>query len=119
MILNIFGIEATRQYLFIEFLNIAKAGGIVINDVHFQTLVSKMTYTGSIRSIARFGVETSQYGPISRATFEEMMLQLNTSSIFSEKDDLNGISSNIVLGVKINAGTGVVKTENINLKVVN
>lgn len=117
-ILNVFGIEAARQYLFLEFLNIAKHGGLSINDVHFQILISKMTYTGSIRSIARFGVETSQYGPISRATFEEVMSQLVTSAIFSEKDELNGISSNIVLGTKINAGTGTVNTEEIPLKIL-
>jgi len=105
-IYNIFGIEAVRNYLFLEFMNIAGGGGSSINPVHIQILVDKMTYTGSIRAIDRFGVETAQYDPIARATFEEVMSQIITSAIFSEKDNLNGISSNIVLGTKINAGTG-------------
>jgi len=117
-IANLLGIEAARQYIFLEFMNIAKAGGISINPVHFQVLVSKMTFTGSIRAIARFGVETNQYGPISRMTFEELMSNIVSVSTFSELDQLNGISSNIVLGTKINAGTGMVKTENIPLKIV-
>lgn len=115
---KLLGIEAARQYLFLEFLNIAKSGGISINDIHFQILVSKMTYTGAIRAIARFGVETSQYGPIARATFEEVMSQLITSAMFSENDNLSGISSNIVLGTKINAGSGSVKLEDIPVKIV-
>jgi DNA-directed RNA polymerase beta' subunit len=117
-ICNILGIEAARRYLFLEFMNIAKNGGISINPVHFEILVSKMTYTGAIRAITRFGVETLQYGPIARATFEEVMSQLVTSSVFSETDHLNGISSNIVLGTRINAGTGIVNLDTIPLRVV-
>jgi DNA-directed RNA polymerase beta' subunit len=117
-IYSILGIEAARRYLFLEFMNIAKNGGISINPVHFEILVSKMTYTGAIRAITRFGVETLQYGPIARATFEEVMSQLVTSSVFSETDQLNGISSNIVLGTRINAGTGIVHLDTIPLRVV-
>nr|QBK87407.1 MAG: DNA-directed RNA polymerase subunit alpha [Marseillevirus LCMAC201] len=115
---KICGIEAARTYLYIEFLNIVNSGGTIINPVHIQVLVDKMTYTGSIRAIARFGVETSQYDPIARATFEEVMSQIQTSAMFSEKDHLNGISSNIVLGTKINAGTGRIELRDIPLKVI-
>jgi DNA-directed RNA polymerase II subunit RPB1 len=117
-IMKIFGIEAARTYLFLEFMNVVNSSGASINPVHIQVLVDKMTYCGSIRAIARFGVETSQYDPIARATFEEVMTQIITSAIFSEKDNLNGISSNIVLGTKINAGTGRVDFEDIPLRVI-
>ena len=119
-IMNTFGIEAARLYLYLEFFNIVNAGGgIAVNPVHIQVLVDKMCYTGSIRAIARFGVETAQYDPIARATFEEVMSQIITSAMFSEKDHLNGISSNIVLGTRINAGTGRVELDDIPLKIVN
>ena len=101
-----FGIEAARKFLFNEFINIIKSGGTNINPVHINLLVDKMTYTGNIRAIARFGVETSQYEPLSRATFEEVMTQLIMSAVHSEKDNLNTISSNIIVGKNINAGTG-------------
>jgi DNA-directed RNA polymerase II subunit RPB1 len=116
-IANIFGIEAARTYLYLEFMNIVNSAGAGINPVHIQVLVDKMTYTGSIRAMARFGVETTGCDPITRATFEEVMSQLITSAMFSEKDNLNGISSNIVLGTKIKAGTGCVELENIPLKI--
>lgn len=118
-IMNLLGIEAARSYLFSEMMNIVQGSGVSINPVHIQVLVDKMTYTGSIRAIARFGVETVQYDPIARATFEEVMTQIVTSAIFSEKDNLNGISSNIVLGTTINAGTGRSNLEDIPLRVVN
>ena len=112
-IYNIFGIEATRTYLILEFTKIIKSNGISINPVHLEVLCSKMTYTGAPRAIARFGVETSQNGPLTRATFEEVMLQFITASIFSETDQLNGISSNVILGTDICAGTGFTKIEKV------
>lgn len=115
---SILGIDAANLYLFLEFGNIIDSSGSNIDRVHIKTLVDKMTYTGGIRAIARFGVETAQYDPIARATFEEVMSQIITSAVFSETDHLNGISSNIVLGTEINAGTGRVKFENIPVKVV-
>jgi DNA-directed RNA polymerase beta' subunit len=115
---NLLGIEASRKYLFIEFMNIISGGGSSINPVHIETLVGKMTYTGQIRAIARFGVETAQYDPIARATFEEVTSQLITSAVFSECDHLSGISSNIVLGTEINAGTGSIFLEDIPTKIV-
>lgn len=116
-IYDIFGIEATRAYIFNEYTNILNSGGIDLNPVHIEVLVDRMCYTGNIRAIARFGVETSQYKPIARATFEEVMKQFTTSAIFSEKDDLDGVSSNIVMGKPTNVGTGRVKTQGIELKV--
>ena len=116
-IYDVFGIEAARAYIFNEYTNIINSGGIDLNPVHINVLVDRMCYTGNIRAIARFGVETSQYDPIARATFEEVMTQFKTSAVFSEKDNLNGVSSNIVLGTRINVGTGRVKTQCIDLKV--
>jgi len=110
---NIFGIEGARTFLLFEFNNIVSASGGYINPRHIQVLVDKMTHTGEIRAIARYGIETSQYGPISRASFEEVMKHLITSASFSEVDKLNSISSNIALGVKIRAGTGYAKTKKI------
>jgi DNA-directed RNA polymerase II subunit RPB1 len=111
-ILEIFGIEAVRQFLFLAFMNLVTSGGANINPVHIDQLVDKMTCTGNIRAIARFGVETSQYGPLARSTFEEVMSQLMSAAIFSERDDLNALSSSIMAGTQINAGTGRVWVDN-------
>lgn len=116
-IYHCFGIEAARQYLMIEIRNIVKQSGTPVNRAHIQSLVDKMVFTGEIRAFARFGVETSQCEPLARATFEEELTQLVTSAVFSERDSLQGISSNIMTGKKINTGTGFVQLKNIPLNV--
>jgi DNA-directed RNA polymerase beta' subunit len=112
-IYSFFGIEGARTFLLFEFTNIVTASGGYINPRHIKILVDKMTHTGEIRAIARYGIETAQYDPISRASFEEVMKHLITSASFSEVDRLNSISSNIALGTKIRAGTGYAQTKDI------
>jgi DNA-directed RNA polymerase beta' subunit len=118
-ICKLFGIEAARSYLIMEFHNIISSGDSAagINKNHIKILVDKMTYTGSIRSVARHGVEESQYGPITRASFEEVMSNLINGAIYSEEEPLNGISSNVALGKLIAAGTGLVSLKPIKIKV--
>jgi DNA-directed RNA polymerase II subunit RPB1 len=114
---NFFGIEGARTFLLFEFTNIVTASGGYINPRHIKILVDKMTHTGEIRAIARYGIETAQYDPISRASFEEVMKHLITSASFSEIDKLNSISSNIALGTKIRAGTGYAQTRDIPITI--
>lgn len=114
---SIFGIEGARTFLLFEFTNIVTASGGYINPRHIKILVDKMTHTGEIRAVARYGIETAQYDPISRASFEEVMKHLITSASFSEIDRLNSISSNIALGTKIRAGTGYAQTQDIPIMI--
>lgn len=114
---KLFGIEAARSYLIMEFINITTTGGSGINPNHVRVLVDKMTYTGAIRSVARHGVEESQYGPITRASFEEVLPNMVNGAIYSECEPMNGISSNVALGKMIAAGTGLVKLRPIRVKV--
>ena len=49
--------------------------------------------------IKRHGINKSEdLGPIAKISFEEVSKVLYESSIFSEVDDMNGVSSNIMLG---------------------
>lgn len=105
-IINIFGIEAARTYLIMEFTNIIASTGSWINPAHVKILVDKMTYTGDLRNVTRHGVEESEYGPLTRASFEEVLNNLVLGSLNSETETLNGISSNVALGKQIAAGTG-------------
>jgi len=116
---NVLGIESTREFLLQEFTKIIGASGQTINSRHLTILVDKMVYTGTIRAIARFGIEVEQYGPITKASFEEVMKHLVSAAEFSEVDHLNGISSNVALGTKVKAGTGIVELKPIKMKVKN
>jgi len=112
---NTLGIEACRLFLQKEFNIVISSSGSYINPRHVELLVDKMTNTGTIKAIARYGIETDQYPPITRATFEETMKHLVNSAIGSEIDELTGISSSVVVGKKIKAGTGFVQ---LNSRVV-
>tara|TARA_B100000575_G_C22503759_1_gene329531 strand:- start:140 stop:502 length:363 start_codon:yes stop_codon:yes gene_type:complete len=66
-----------------------------------------MTHKGELYSINRGGINKSDNGPLAKSSFENTTDELIKSSIFSEKDNLAGVSSNIMLGQLINSGTGL------------
>ena len=64
-----------------------------------------MTSTGKLISINRQGVNSGDIGPLAKCSFENTTDELIKASIFGEIDNLTGVSSNIMMGQKINAGT--------------
>ena len=110
---SLLGIEATRVYLQFEFENIIASTGSNISPRHVSISVDRMLFNGDYRAVSRFGIETMQTSAITRASFEELMKHLAMAAVYSETDTLNGTSSNIAVGTKINAGTGTVQVEEI------
>jgi len=105
--LNVLGIEAVRSLLIEEFMDVINSAGASLNPRHIEVLVDTMTFSGSIMSIDRFGINRSNYGPIAKASFEEMTDQLYRSAIFGEIDECNGVSANVLFGQESNCGTGI------------
>ena len=64
-----------------------------------------MTSTGILLSINRQGINRGDSGPLAKCSFEDTTDQLIKSSLFGEVDKLLGVSSNIMMGQKIKAGT--------------
>ena len=87
-------------------MDVITAAGSSLNPRHIQVLVDTMTFSGNIMSIDRFGINRSNYGPIAKASFEEMTDQLYRSAIFGEVDNCNGVSANVLFGQEANCGTG-------------
>lgn len=115
-IYNIFDIEAVREYLIQEFEKIITNGGSKINMRHIEVLVDKMCHTGSMRAMARYGIEPNQFSVISKASFEEVMKHFIHAAVYSEYDSVNTVSPNIATGKPIRAGTGFCDT--VPIKVV-
>ena len=105
-VLDVLGIEAARMILMEEFMDVIISAGSSLNPRHIQVLVDTMTFSGGIMSIDRFGINRSNYGPIAKASFEEMTDQLYRSAIFGEIDNCNGVSANVLFGQEANCGTG-------------
>ena len=102
-ILNLFGIEACREYLVREF-NMILEQKIIYR--HHALLADMMTLKGELMQIARYGInKSSEYSPFAKASFEEVVDVLIKSSIFSEEDNMIGVSANIMTGQHSKIGT--------------
>jgi len=107
-ILQLLGIEAAREYLVREFNRILEEK-IVYR--HHALLADMMTYSGALMQIARYGInKSSEYSPFAKASFEEVVDVLIKSSTFGEADDMNGVSSNIMVGQHCKIGTNFFET---------
>jgi len=101
------GIEAARSILIEEISSVCDDAGEYINSRHVELLVDTMTNKGYMTAINRQGVNRGDVGPLAKSTFEDTTDQFIKAGIFGEKDKLNGVSSNIMMGQIIKAGTGI------------
>lgn len=104
---SLFGIEGVRHSIIREINKTIEEGASAkINYRHYSVLADLMTYRGKVMQIQRNGFGKSPYmGPLCRATYEVMDKILVTAGIFSEEDNMEGTSSNIVAGQGVKAGT--------------
>jgi hypothetical protein len=101
------GIEAARQFLIDEFMNVVSSDGTYINQRHVMLLVDLMTFSGSITSISRYGVKRDQAGPLAKASFEESLDNFLKAGVFGDIESTRGISASIMCGKRSNVGTGL------------
>ena len=106
---DILGIEAAREILIKEITEVVDHAGEYINPRHIEILCDTMSCKGSLTSINRQGINRGDVGPLAKCSFEDTTDQLIKAGIFSEKDNLLGVSSNIMMGQTINSGTGFCK----------
>jgi DNA-directed RNA polymerase II subunit RPB1 len=103
------GIEAAREILIKEITEVVEHAGEYINPRHIEILCDTMSCKGSLTSINRQGINRGDVGPLAKCSFEDTTDQLIKAGIFAEKDNLLGVSSNIMMGQTINSGTGFCK----------
>ena len=101
---RLLGIEAVRTLLIEQLIGVFDE---YINDRHVELLSEIMTCKGALVSIDRHGINRGDVGPLAKCSFEDTADQLIKSSIFGEKDKLQGVSSNIMMGQTIPCGTGM------------
>jgi DNA-directed RNA polymerase II subunit RPB1 len=103
-IFAIFGIEACREALIYEINAVLKDEGVNIR--HINLLVDTMTRVGStILSCDRHSINRSDIGVLAKASFEESSEMLLKASVFSEVDNMKGVSANVIAGQLCSAGT--------------
>ncbi|QDZ21005.1 DNA-directed RNA polymerase II [Chloropicon primus] len=105
-IVEVLGIEAGRNSLKHELRSVIEFDGSYVNYRHLAILCDVMTYRGHLMAITRHGINRQDTGPLMRCSFEETVDILLDAAAFGERDGLEGVSENIMLGQLAPVGTG-------------
>jgi DNA-directed RNA polymerase beta' subunit len=106
-IYNVLGIEAARQSIYNELVEVIEFDGTYINFHNFSVLVDRMTFTNKLISIFRHGINNDNIGPIAKASFEETPEMFLKAARHAELDTLRGISANVMCGQEGLFGTSL------------
>lgn len=97
-IYNVLGIEAARQAIFNELVDVISFDGTYINYHNYSVLVDRMTFTHKMISIFRHGINNDNIGPIAKASFEETPEMFLKAARHADLDTMRGISANVMCG---------------------
>lgn len=106
---KIFGIEASRNLLINEALQVLEDQGLDVDLRHLLILADLMSQNGLISSIGRHGISGSKSSVFARAAFEVTVNQLLNAGIYGEEELLLGIPENVIIGQIVPMGTGGVE----------
>ncbi len=105
---KVLGIEALRQRIVEEINQTLKAQGIGVDDRHIMLLADMMTKEGELNGTTRYGIVGNKDSLLARSAFEETKKHLVQGSLQGERDDLEGITENIIVGQAVPVGTGLI-----------
>ncbi|KAM0675865.1 DNA-directed RNA polymerase III subunit C1 (rpo31) [Gurleya vavrai] len=107
-ILEVLGIEAARESIIKEVLFTMEGHGITIDKKHVDLLADTMTAKGVVLGITRFGISKMKMSTLMLASFEQTSDHLFDAALKGKKDAVKGVSESIIIGKRIEIGTGVV-----------
>ncbi len=106
---KVLGIEAGRTAIIKELYNTLKENGILIDIRHIMLLADVITFSGEIKGTVRTGIMREKNSPFARAAFEETVKHLLNAALIGEREELQGVVENIIVGQPIKIGTGTVE----------
>jgi len=107
VISELLGIEAARQVIINEAVEVIKNQGLDIDIRHIMFLADVMTNTGIIRGITRTGITSEKESVLARASFETPDKHIVNASLIGEVDHLNSVIENVMLNQPVPLGTGL------------
>ena len=102
------GIEAARQAIINEMLLTLEGAGLDVDVRHLLMVSDVMTSEGEVRAIGRHGVSGTKHSILARSAFEVTVTHLLRAGIIGERDELRGVTENIIVGQPVALGTGSV-----------
>ena len=97
-VFDVLGIEAARQIIYNELVDVVEFDGTYINYHNYSVLCDRMTFTSKMISIFRHGINNDNIGPIAKASFEETPEMFLKAARHGELDTMRGISANVMCG---------------------
>jgi len=103
------GIEAARQVIITEILDVVKSQGLSINERHVLLLADIMTQTGDVKGMTRYGIVADKLNVLTRASFETPLKHLSKGALMNESNPLSSVTENVMTNQVVNVGTGIPK----------
>jgi DNA-directed RNA polymerase subunit A" len=101
------GVEAAREAIINETMDTLEEQGLDdVNVRHLMLVADIMTNQGTIESIGRHGISGSKESVLARAAFEVTVNHLLDAAIHGERDRLDGVIENVIVGKPVAIGTG-------------
>ena len=97
-VFDVLGIEAARQVLYNEFVEVMEFSDVYINYHHLSLLCDRMTCTKNMVSIFRSGILNDDIGPIAKGTFEVHTEVFLNAARHADFDHMRGVSANVMMG---------------------
>ncbi|MBI4155491.1 DNA-directed RNA polymerase subunit A'' [Candidatus Woesearchaeota archaeon] len=106
-IAKVLGIEAARQSVINETLNVIKDQGLDIDIRHIMFVADVLTISGTVKGITRSGITGEKESVLARASFETPIKHIVNAAVSGEKDELNSVIENVILNQPVPLGTGL------------
>lgn len=100
---DLLGIEAARLVLFTEISEVLANAGVV-DPRHILLLVDTMTFHGDVSGTTRHSMAKSDLGFLEKSCFESSDKFLLHAAVTNQRDNLNGVSARVAMGMKIQLG---------------
>jgi DNA-directed RNA polymerase II subunit RPB1 len=104
-VLEVLGIEAARQVILNEFIEVMDFNGVYIDYHHMSLTADRMSYSKNLVAVFRNGINKDNIGPISKSSFEMHTEMFLHAAKHGELDNMRGVSANVMCGQHGNYGT--------------
>lgn len=107
-ILSCLGIEASRNFLIMEFIRVISNEGSYVNNRHLSILVDFVTNQGRLMPMTFAGATRQPSGPMSKASFEQPMKTFREAGGYGSKEAIDTVSTSVYVGKRALIGTGYI-----------
>jgi len=97
-VFDVLGIEAARQMIYNELVEVMEFSDVYINYHHLSLLCDRMTCNRDMVPIFRSGLLNDNVGPVAKATFEVHTEVLLDAARHGDFDHMRGVSANVMCG---------------------